>query len=171
MIAAVEYAGANGLRVAPQATGHNADALGSLEHVFLVDVRELQDVSIDRGARRVRAGAGVKWERVVPRLSELGAGAVADEATTVVNALDAELVDARRRSLEDSARPRSPRAGRQPCTSNAGSGRPLRTLGASRLEDQPAFGGSRSSLTRHGTTANQNAHARKSSVASVRTDR
>src|ERR687895_185939 len=76
VIAAVEYAGANGLRVAPQATGHNADALGSLEDVLLVDVRELQEVSIDSGARRVRVGAGVKWERVVPELSEYGLAAL-----------------------------------------------------------------------------------------------
>jgi hypothetical protein len=76
VIAAVEYAGANGLRVAPQATGHNADALGSLEDVLLVDVRELQNVSIDRGTRRVRVGAGVKWERVVPQLSEFGLAAL-----------------------------------------------------------------------------------------------
>src|SRR4051794_23128891 len=47
IVRAVEYAGANGLRIAPQATGHNADALGSLEDVVLVDVRELQHVSID----------------------------------------------------------------------------------------------------------------------------
>jgi FAD/FMN-containing dehydrogenase len=59
VIAVVEYAAANGLRVAPQATGHNADALGSLDEVLLVDVRELQEVSIDPGARRVRVGAGV----------------------------------------------------------------------------------------------------------------
>ena len=76
VIAAVEYAGANGLRVAPQATGHNADALGSLEDVLLVDVRELQHVSIDPVARRVRVGAGVKWERVVPRLSDFGLAAL-----------------------------------------------------------------------------------------------
>ena len=75
-IAAVEYASANGLRVAPQATGHNADALGSLDDVLLVDVRELQEVSIDSNARRVRVGAGVKWERVVPQLSQLGFAAL-----------------------------------------------------------------------------------------------
>jgi len=75
-IAAVEYARRHGLRVAPQATGHNADALGSLEDVLLIDVRELQDVSVDPGARRVRVGAGVKWERVVPQLSELGLAAL-----------------------------------------------------------------------------------------------
>jgi FAD/FMN-containing dehydrogenase len=76
VMAAVGYARANGLRVAPQATGHNADAHGSLEDVLLVDVRELQDVSIDPGARRVRAGAGVKWGRVVPQLSKLGLAAL-----------------------------------------------------------------------------------------------
>jgi FAD/FMN-containing dehydrogenase len=76
VVAAVEYARANGLRVAAQATGHNADALGSLEDVLLVDVRELQDVSVNPGTKRVRVGAGVKWERVVPQLSEFGLGAL-----------------------------------------------------------------------------------------------
>src|SRR5690349_13057891 len=50
VVAAVDYARTNGLRIAPQATGHNADALGSLEDVLLVDVRELQDVVIDPAA-------------------------------------------------------------------------------------------------------------------------
>ncbi len=69
---AVDYARANGLRVAPQATGHNADAHGALDDTLLVDVRELQEVSIDARARRVRVGAGVKWQRVSPLLSEHG---------------------------------------------------------------------------------------------------
>jgi FAD/FMN-containing dehydrogenase len=72
VVAAVGYAGASGLRVAPQAGAHNAAPLGSLEDTLLVDVRELQEVSIDPAARRVRVGAGVKWERVAPQLSELG---------------------------------------------------------------------------------------------------
>ncbi|HEU4803567.1 MAG TPA: FAD-binding oxidoreductase, partial [Solirubrobacterales bacterium] len=76
VVAAVGYAADNGLRIAPQATGHNADALGSLDDVLLIDVRELQEVSIDPGARRVRVGAGVKWERVVPQLSEHGLAAL-----------------------------------------------------------------------------------------------
>jgi FAD/FMN-containing dehydrogenase len=76
VIAAVRYANAAGLRVAPQATGHNATPLGSLEDTLLVDVRELQAVSIDARARRVRVGAGVKWERVTPQLSELGLAAL-----------------------------------------------------------------------------------------------
>ena len=76
VVAAVRYARDHGLRVAPQATGHNATPLGSLEDTLLVDVRELQAVSIDAGARRVRVGAGVKWERVVPQLAELGLAAL-----------------------------------------------------------------------------------------------
>jgi FAD/FMN-containing dehydrogenase len=76
IVAAVRYARAQGLRVAPQATGHNAKALGALDGTLLVDVRELQEVSIDPDARRVRVGAGVKWESVVPRLSELGLAAL-----------------------------------------------------------------------------------------------
>ena len=47
VVAAVGHARAEGLRVAPQATGHNAAALGSLEDTLLVDVRELQEVSVD----------------------------------------------------------------------------------------------------------------------------
>ena len=76
VIAAVGYADAHGLRVAPQATGHNAAPLASLEDTLLVDVRELQAVSIDPGAQRVRVGAGVKWERVAPQLSDLGLAAL-----------------------------------------------------------------------------------------------
>jgi hypothetical protein len=76
VVSAVSYAAARGLRVAPQATGHNAEPLGSLEDTLLVDVRELQQVSIDPEARRVRVGAGVKWERVTPTLSEHGLAAL-----------------------------------------------------------------------------------------------
>src|SRR5919112_1195475 len=72
VIAAVRYARDHDLRVAPQATGHNVGAYASLDDTLFVDVRHLQEVSIDAGARRVRVGAGVKWERVSPALSELG---------------------------------------------------------------------------------------------------
>jgi FAD/FMN-containing dehydrogenase len=76
VIEAVQDARRRGLRVAAQATGHNVAAYGSLDDAVLVDVRHLQDVEIDVAARRVRAGAGVKWERVTPRLSELGLAAL-----------------------------------------------------------------------------------------------
>ncbi len=76
VVAAVAYARAHGLRVAPQATGHNAAPLGSLDDTLLVDVRKLQEISIDTGAQRVRVGAGVKWERVAPQLSDFGLAAL-----------------------------------------------------------------------------------------------
>ena len=76
VVAAVDYARTKGLRVAPQATGHNADAHGALDETLLVDVRELQQISIDVDARRVRVGAGVKWGRVAPQLSKHGLAAL-----------------------------------------------------------------------------------------------
>ena len=72
VVAAVAYARDAGLRVAPQATAHNQGPLGGLENTLLLNVSALQDVQVDPGARRVRVGAGVKWERVVPRLSAHG---------------------------------------------------------------------------------------------------
>lgn len=76
VVAAVTFAGAHGLRVAAQATGHNAEPLGALDDTLLVDLRDLQEVSIDAAARRVRVGAGVKWERVTSPLSEHGLAAL-----------------------------------------------------------------------------------------------
>ena len=70
--AAVAYARDAGLRVAPQATGHNQGPLGDLEDTLLLNVSRLQDVRFDPGARSVRVGAGVKWDRVAPRLSAHG---------------------------------------------------------------------------------------------------
>jgi FAD/FMN-containing dehydrogenase len=72
VVAVVNHAREHGLRIAPQATGHNPGPLGSLAGTILVDVSEMQEVSIDAGAQRVRVGAGVKWERVAPELSEYG---------------------------------------------------------------------------------------------------
>jgi FAD/FMN-containing dehydrogenase len=74
--AVVAYARARNLRVAPQATGHNAAPLGSLDRTLILNTSELTGVSIDVGARRVRVGAGTRWEDVVPRLSELGLAAL-----------------------------------------------------------------------------------------------
>ena len=70
--AAVKYARRAGLRVAPQATAHNQGPLGEMENTLLLNVSRLQEVHVDAGARRVRVGAGVKWDRVAPRLSAHG---------------------------------------------------------------------------------------------------
>ena len=70
--AAVGYARRAGLRVAPQATGHNQGPLGDLDGTLLLNVSRLQEVRVDPAARQVRVGAGVKWDRVAPRLSAHG---------------------------------------------------------------------------------------------------
>ncbi|HEX2105157.1 MAG TPA: FAD-binding oxidoreductase [Solirubrobacteraceae bacterium] len=70
--AAVAYARGAGLRVAPQATAHNQGPLGGLQDTLLLNVRALQEVRVDPAAQRVRVGAGVKWDRVAPRLSAHG---------------------------------------------------------------------------------------------------
>jgi FAD/FMN-containing dehydrogenase len=74
--AAVRFAAARGLRVAPQATGHNAGPLGPLEDALLLRTSAMKGVEIDAAARRARVLAGSKWEEVVPRASELGLAAL-----------------------------------------------------------------------------------------------
>lgn len=69
---AVALARRLGLRVAPQATAHNQAPLGDMSDLLLVNVSRLQEVRVDPGARSVRVGAGVKWDRVAPRLSAHG---------------------------------------------------------------------------------------------------
>jgi hypothetical protein len=74
--ATVRYAGEHGLRVAGQSTGHNAAPLGLLDDTIIVNVAGLDEITIDAEARRVRVGAGVRWEQVVPTLSEMGLAAL-----------------------------------------------------------------------------------------------
>ena len=72
VVAAVDYARRAGLQVAPQATGHNQAPLGDLDGTLLLNVSRMQDVRFDLAERRVRVGAGVKWQSVAPRLSAHG---------------------------------------------------------------------------------------------------
>jgi hypothetical protein len=68
----IRFAAAEGLRVAPQRTGHNAAPMGSLEDSILLKTNAMDRVCIDAPARRARVGAGARWEDVVPAASELG---------------------------------------------------------------------------------------------------
>jgi len=76
VVAVVRYAREHGLRVAPQSTGHGAGSMDTLEDTILLSVAGLDDVVIDAATCRVRVGAGVRWEQVVPQLSELGLAAL-----------------------------------------------------------------------------------------------
>jgi hypothetical protein len=54
----VKFARENGLRVAPQGTGHGATTLGDLGGSILLKTARLTGVEVDPGTRRARAGAG-----------------------------------------------------------------------------------------------------------------
>src|SRR3954447_3616165 len=68
----VRFAAANGLRVAPQGTGHGVANLGDLSDAVLVRMHQLRDVQIDVEAQEARVGAGAIWEDVVQPAAEHG---------------------------------------------------------------------------------------------------
>jgi FAD/FMN-containing dehydrogenase len=74
--AAVRFARENGLRVAPQRTGHNAGPLGALDDTILLKTDALEGVSIDAAGKVARVGAATRWADVVPQASELGLAAL-----------------------------------------------------------------------------------------------
>ena len=76
VVAIVDFAHEHGMQVAPQRTGHNAEPMGALDDVILLKTDRLQGVDIDAEHRIARVGAGVKWEDVLPRASELGLAAL-----------------------------------------------------------------------------------------------
>jgi FAD/FMN-containing dehydrogenase len=76
VIAIVEFARANGMRVAAQRTGHGAGPLLALDDVILVRTDNLKSVEIDAGRRTARVGAGATWAQVIPPASDLGLAAL-----------------------------------------------------------------------------------------------
>ena len=76
VIEIIDFARANGMQVAAQRTGHNAEPLGALDDVILVKTDELKGVDIDAERRVARVGAGSKWADVVPPASDLGLAAL-----------------------------------------------------------------------------------------------
>jgi FAD/FMN-containing dehydrogenase len=76
VIQIVAFARANGMQVAAQRTGHNAEPLGAMDDVILVKTDNLKGVEIDAERRIARVGAGSKWADVVPPASDLGLAAL-----------------------------------------------------------------------------------------------
>jgi FAD/FMN-containing dehydrogenase len=65
LAATVRFAAANGLRVAPQTTGHSAVTLGDLSDTILLRTGDLADVAVDPEGRTARVQAGARWTDVV----------------------------------------------------------------------------------------------------------
>jgi FAD/FMN-containing dehydrogenase len=74
--AVIRYADDVGLQVAPQRTGHNAGPLGDLGDSVLLKTDQLQGVTLDAERLTARAGSGAKWEKIVPRASDIGLAAL-----------------------------------------------------------------------------------------------
>jgi hypothetical protein len=80
----VRYARANGLRVAGQATGHNAHTLAEgLDHTVLVKTHRMRAVEIDPDARVARAEAGALWMDVTGPAGEYGLAPLAGSSPDV----------------------------------------------------------------------------------------
>ncbi len=72
VVAVVRHAREHGLRVAPQGTGHNASALGSLAGTILLKTHELRGVELDVARRTVRVEAGALWLDVTSQCAPHG---------------------------------------------------------------------------------------------------
>jgi FAD/FMN-containing dehydrogenase len=83
VVAVVAFARSHGLRVAVQATGHNANPILFLEDAILLRTGGLREVEVDPVARRARVGAGVLWQDVVGPAAEHGLAALAGSAGDV----------------------------------------------------------------------------------------
>ena len=83
VFAVVRWARSRGLRVAPQGTGHAADAMGSLAHTVLVKTERMRGIEIDPEARRARVEAGVLWAEVTEAAAKHGLAALAGTSPDV----------------------------------------------------------------------------------------
>src|SRR4051812_35652748 len=83
VVEVVAYARDCGFQVAPQGTGHNAGALGSLAHTILLKMHKLRGVAIGPTARTARAEAGMIWIEVVEAAAEHGLAALAGSSPDV----------------------------------------------------------------------------------------
>ncbi len=80
--AVVAFARENGLRVAPQSTGHGAGAL-ELDDTLLLKTSEIRGATIDADARRARVMAGSTWGDVVEPAAAEGLAALHGSSPTV----------------------------------------------------------------------------------------
>ena len=83
VVAIVEHARRNGLRVAPQGTGHNAGPLGDLTDTILLSTSRMRGVEIDVEGRRARVAAGTLWLEVTELASEHGLAPLAGSSPDV----------------------------------------------------------------------------------------
>jgi len=80
---AVRFARAQGLRIAPQGTGHGAQPLEPLDDAMLLRTSRMRGVLIDPATRTARAEAGAQWQDVTVPAGEHGLAALAGSSPNV----------------------------------------------------------------------------------------
>ena len=83
VVAAVRLARGLELRIAPQATGHNAEPLGSLEDTILLRTGRMRAVTVDAAARSARVEAGVLAGELAVAAAGYGLAAVSGTSADV----------------------------------------------------------------------------------------
>jgi FAD/FMN-containing dehydrogenase len=83
VVEAVQFARANGLRIAPQSTGHGASPLEPLEDAMLLKTSRMRRVEIAPATRIARAEAGAEWREVTIPAAEHGLAALAGTSANV----------------------------------------------------------------------------------------
>jgi len=83
VVEAVRFARAQGMRIAPQGSGHGAAPLQSLEGAMLIRTLAMRQVAIDPAARTARVEAGALWRDVTVPAAAHGLAALAGTAPTV----------------------------------------------------------------------------------------
>jgi FAD/FMN-containing dehydrogenase len=81
--AVVRFAREQGLRVAPQATGHGSEALGSLDGAILLKTSAMRAVAVDPESRVARVQAGARAGEVADAAGAHGLAPVLGLASTV----------------------------------------------------------------------------------------
>ena len=77
VVRAVRFADLQGMRIAPQGTGHGAGPLEPLEGAMLLKLSRMRRVEIDAATRTARAEAGAEWQDVTVPAAEHGLAALA----------------------------------------------------------------------------------------------
>jgi FAD/FMN-containing dehydrogenase len=80
---AVKFARAQGIRIAPQGTGHGSPPLEPLEDAMLLRTARMRRVEIDPATRTARAEAGAQWQDVTVPAGEHGLAALAGTSRDV----------------------------------------------------------------------------------------
>ena len=83
VVHAVRFARAQGMRIAPQGTGHGSEPLEPLDGAMLLRTSRMRSVQIDPAARTARAEAGALWQDVTVPAGEHGLAALAGSSPNV----------------------------------------------------------------------------------------